>query len=134
MRRRYRETLDDASLDMTPMLDIVFILLIFFIVTTSFVKETGIEINPPIAATAERQERASILVAIDADNAIWIDKRPIALMAVRANIERLKAQYPEGHVVIQADEASSTGMFVKVMDQIRTAGIENIAIAAQRET
>lgn len=130
MRRKYTPESDDSSIDMTPMLDIVFIMLIFFLVTSSFVKESGISVTPPAAETTEKQERGNLLVAIDANGLIWIDKRNVDLDALRANIERLRAEYPEGTVVIQADKASSTGMFVSVMDQIRLAGVLNIAIAA----
>ena len=87
IRRRNKER-DDSTIDITPMLDIVFIMLIFFIVTTSFVKETGVDINRPNAETAERDEKGNILVAITQNNEIWIDKRRIDLKAVRANIER----------------------------------------------
>lgn len=131
MRKRYSDEPDDSSIDMTPMLDIVFIMLIFFVVTTSFVKETGIDIQRPSAQTAERQERGNILVAIDEVGAIWIDRRRIELGAVRANVERLRAEYPGGSVVVQADANSRSGLMVAVMDQIRLAGVENIAIAAQ---
>ena len=113
------------------MLDIVFIMLIFFIVTTSFVKESGISVNRPSASTAERQERGNILVAINQDNQIWIAKRQVDPRAVRANIERLHAENPEGAVVIQADKASKSGLLVEVMDQIRLAGVTNISIAAK---
>ena len=130
MKRKYTPETDDSTIDMTPMLDIVFIMLIFFLVTTSFVKESGISVNPPGAETASKLERGNLLVAINENGSIWIDRRPVDIGAVRANIERLRAEYPEGTVVIQADENSSTGMFVKVMDQIRLAGVENIAIAA----
>ncbi|MEK9766457.1 MAG: biopolymer transporter ExbD [Thalassolituus sp.] len=115
---------------MTPMLDIVFIMLIFFIVTTSFVKESGVTVNRPTASTAESKEGSSILVAIRANGEIWIDKRAIDMRAVRANVERLKVESPEGAVVIQADEYAPTGLLVKVMDQIRLAGIDNISVAA----
>lgn len=130
MRKPYHQDTDESSIDMTPMLDIVFIMLIFFLVTTSFVKESGITVNPPGAETAVKQERGNLLVAIDDKGAIWIDRRRVDLTAVRANIERLRAEYPEGTVVIQADENSQTGLFVKVMDQIKLAGVDNIAIAA----
>lgn len=133
MRRKYTTDNEESSIDMTPMLDIVFIMLIFFLVTTSFVKESGILVNPPGAHTATKQERGNLLVAINENGSIWIDKRNVDLGAVRANIERLRAEYPEGTVVIQADENASTGMFVKVMDQIRLAGVENIAIAASEK-
>lgn len=132
MRRHYAQQADESAIDMTPMLDIVFILLIFFIVSTSFIKETGIDVSRPNAVTATRQELATLLVAIDARNQVWIDNRQIDLGAVQANVERLSAQNPEGQVVIQADENASTGRFVAVMDCIRAAGIDNIAIAASR--
>jgi biopolymer transport protein ExbD len=113
------------------MLDIVFIMLIFFVVTTSFFKESGIDVNRPSASTAERKETGSILVAISMDNNVWIDKRRVDPDAIRPNIERLHAENPEGAVVIQADKASTSGLLVKVMDQIRLAGVTNISIAAQ---
>ena len=113
------------------MLDVVFIMLIFFIVTASFVKESGIDVDRPSAATAERKQRASILIAISGNNEVWIDKRRIDVRAVRANVERLLAENPQGAVVIQADEKSENGLFVKVMDQARLAGAERIAIAAR---
>ena len=132
MRRQYAQQADESAIDMTPMLDIVFILLIFFIVSTSFIKETGIDVSRPHAVTATRQELATILVAIDDRNQVWIDNRQIDLGALQANVERLTVQNPEGQVVIQADENASTGRFVAVMDRIRAAGIDNIAIAASR--
>lgn len=121
---------DDGAIDMTPMLDIVFIMLIFFIVTSTFVKESGIDVTRPQAQTAVRQELASILVAIDQNGHIWINQRRIDIRAVRANIERLHAENPQGTVVIQADKASQTGVLVAVMDQAKQAGVENVAIAA----
>ncbi len=134
MRRKNRIKNEENSLDLTPMMDIVFIMLIFFIVTTSFVKETGVDINRPNAETAERDERGNILVAITATNEIWIDKRRVDLKAVRANIERLKIEYPEGSVIIQADKESRSGLLVEAMDQIRLAGVQNISIAAKNDS
>lgn len=125
---------EEKEIDLTPMLDVVFIMLIFFIVTTSFVKETGVDINRPNAETAERDERGNILVAITATNEIWIDKRRVDLKAVRANIERLKIEYPEGSVIIQADKESRSGLLVEAMDQIRLAGVQNISIAAKNDS
>ena len=119
MRRKNRVKSEENSLDLTPMMDIVFIMLIFFIVTTSFVKETGVDINRPNAETAERDERGNILVAITATNEIWIDKRRVDLKAVTANIERLKIEYPEGSVIIQADKETRSGLLVEALDQIR---------------
>ena len=134
MRRRSRNKfVEEGNLDLTPMMDIVFIMLIFFIVTTSFVKETGVDINRPNAETAERDEKGNILVALTENNEIWIDKRRVDLKAVRANIERLKIEYPGGSVIIQADKVSKSGLLVEVIDQIRLAGIQNISIAAKND-
>jgi biopolymer transport protein ExbD len=133
LRRKNRKKVEDSALDLTPMLVIVFIMLIFFIVTTSFVKETGVDINRPNAETAERDEKGNILVAITQNNEIWIDKRRVDLKAVRANIERLKIEYPEGSVIIQADKESRSGLLVEAMDQIRLAGVQNISIAAKND-
>ena len=122
---------DDAEIDMTPMLDIVFIMLIFFIVTTSFVKEAGITVHRPSAETSEQKETATIFVAITAESDIWIDKREVDIRTVRAVIEKLHIQSPEGAVIIQADKGTPTGTLVKVMDQIRMAGVSDIAVAAE---
>ncbi|MBA55362.1 MAG: biopolymer transporter ExbD [Pseudomonadales bacterium] len=121
---------EDSNIDLTPMLDVVFIMLIFFIVTASFVKESGIDVNRPDAETAQKKERANILVAIDERNQIWIDKRQIDPRAVRANIERLHAENPQGSVVIQADKNSKNERLVQVMDAARQAGVYNVSIAA----
>ena len=123
---------DESEINITPMLDVVFIMLIFFIVTATLVKEAGIDVNRPDAATAVKQEKANILIAIDAAGAIWIDRRQIDPRAVRANIERLHAENPQGTVVIQADEDARTGILVQVMDAARLAGVYDVAIAAPR--
>ena len=133
MKRKYSQSDEDSELDMTPMMDIVFIMLIFFIVTTSFSKESGIEINRPSAQTAERQQQGNILVAISASNKIWIDKREIDVRAVRANLERLHAENPEGAIIVQADKDSKNGILIQVIDQIRLAGINNVSLAAVPE-
>lgn len=130
MRRRKHGATEEAEIDMTPMLDIVFIMLIFFIVTTSFVKEAGIDVSRPNANTAEKQERGNIMIAIRPNGDIWMDKRKVELRAVRANTERLHAENPEGSVVIIADKESQTGVLVQVMDQVRLAGVYNVSIAA----
>ena len=131
MRRRRARGDDDSEVNMTPMLDVVFIMLIFFIVTASFVKESGIDVNRPDAATAERKERGNILVAISPTGQIWIDKRQVDIRAVRANIERLHAENPQGAVVIQADSESKNGLLVQVMDAARLAGVTSVSIAAE---
>lgn len=130
--RRHIPSEDEAELDMTPMLDIVFIMLIFFIVTTSFVKESGVTVNSPQAETASAQESANIFIAITASGEVWVDRRPVDPRSVRAIVARLHADNPEGSVIIQADEASSTRMLVEVMDQVRLAGVQGIAIAADK--
>lgn len=128
--RRLPKTEEDNNVELTPMLDVVFILLIFFIVTTSFVKETGIDVNRPSAATAEKKPKGNILIAINANGDIWINNREIDVRAVRANIQQMKARYPQSSVIIQSDEESKTGKLVKVMDQVRLAGVQNISLAA----
>lgn len=121
----------EATVDITPMLDVVFIMLIFFIVTATFVKQAGIEVNQPQASTAVVQEKANILIAIDANNRIWIDRREVDFRALRPNIERLHAENPKGSIVIQADRDSTNEVLVQVMDAARRAGVYEIAIAAQ---
>ncbi|ULF82409.1 ExbD/TolR family protein [Vibrio alginolyticus] len=131
MKRRYSsDSSDETAIDMTPMLDIVFIMLIFFIVTTSFVKEAGLEVNRPTASSAQTVKKGNIMVAVGAAGDVWVDKRRIEVDAVRANIERLRAESPDGAVVIQADTEANAGVVVKVMDQIKMAGVESVSIAA----
>ena len=122
---------EESEINLTPMLDVVFIMLIFFIVTASFIKEAGIDVNRPDAQTREVQENANILVAISETNEIWIDRRRIDPRAVRAVLERLHAENPEGAVVIQADKKAYTETVVLVMDSARQAKIFNVSIAAQ---
>lgn len=120
----------DNNINLTPMLDVVFILLIFFIVTATFVREMGIDINKPEAKTLDPTQDAMILIAITDTNEIWIDRRMIDPRGVRANIERLRAEHPDGMVVIQADEKSHNKILVQVMDAARRAGVYNITMAA----
>ena len=122
---------EEAEINLTPMLDVVFIMLIFFIVTASFVKESGLDVNRPDAPTAVKKENANILVAIGASNEIWINRRRIDPRAVRANIERMHAENPEGAVIIQADKKAFTETLVLVMDSARQAGVFNVSIAAE---
>jgi biopolymer transport protein ExbD len=130
VRRRKRTSEDDTEINLTPMLDVTFIMLIFFIVTSSFVKEAGIDVSKPAAVTAEVKERGNILIAITEQGEIWIDKRPVDPRAVRANIERLHAENPQGSVVIQADKNSRNELLVIVMDAAREAGVFDVSIAA----
>lgn len=128
-RFSYKQHKEETEINLTPMLDVVFIMLIFFIVTTSFVKESGIEVNRPSAQTSSQKSKANIIIAIKNDSEIWIDKRMVDIRAVRANIERLKASNSQNSIVIQSDKEAKTGTLVKVMDQVRLAGITNISIS-----
>jgi len=135
MRKPFSRVLsseEEADIDITPMLDVVFIMLIFFIVTSTFVKESGIDVNRPQAATAVKKAKANILIAIDAHDNIWIDRRQIDVRSVRPNIERLHAENPQGSVVIQADKDSRTNTLIQVMDASRQAGVYNVSIAAEQ--
>ncbi|MDE0950231.1 MAG: biopolymer transporter ExbD [Halioglobus sp.] len=132
MRRNHRAVAEDeAEIDLTPMLDVVFIMLIFFIVTAVFIKEAGVEVNRPEASTTDPKENVNILIAISATNEIWMDKRRIDVRAVRANIERLHAENPKGAVVIQADLESNTETVVAVLDASREAGVYDVSLATE---
>jgi biopolymer transport protein ExbD len=130
-RKRIRED-DEAVIDMTPMLDIVFIMLIFFIVTTSFVKEAGIEVNKPKAANQSKQKSANIFVAVRENGEVWLDKRPVDIELIAAKIAQLMAEQTTDVVIIQADKDAKHGIVVKVMDAIKDAGIDRISIAAAK--
>lgn len=117
------------EINLTPMLDVVFIMLIFFIVTATFIKEAGIQVDRPDAVTAEPQEDASILIAISAGNEIWIDKQERDPRDVRVVIERLHSENPKGSIVIQADEESSNEMLIVVLEAAKAVGVKNVAIA-----
>ncbi len=130
-KRRYETREDEAEINMTPMLDIVFIMLIFFVVTTSFIKESGVDVSRPLAATAERKEHSNIMIGITENNEVWIDLRRVDARAVRANVERLHAENPGGGVVIQSDRHADAGLLVQVIDQSRAAGVDDVSIAAE---
>ena len=123
MKRLRRSHQDDAKIDITPMLDVVFIMLIFFIVTANFVKQSGADVIKPEAVTAERKDNTAVLIAINSKDEIWIDQRKIDARAVKVNIARLRSENPEGGVVLQADENSTTEVVMKVVDGLREAGI-----------
>ena len=133
MRRRYAIDQDDDSIDMTPMLDIIFIILIFFIVTTSFIKESGVEVQKPVAQSTKQKSGDVVLIALEADNDIWINKRRVDVRSIRANMERFKMEMPNVSVVIVSDKNSKTGYLVRIMDQVKLAGIKDISIAANNE-
>ena len=124
---------EESEINLSPMLDVVYIMLIFFIVTASFIKEAGIDVNRPDAPVTEsKPEDANILVMINANDEIWIERRLIDPRAVRANIERMHAENPDGSVVIQANNKSTNKILVEVMDSARSAGVYNISIADSR--
>lgn len=129
MGRKNRVEEQDAEIDMTPMLDIVFIMLIFFIVTTVFVKEAGIEVNKPEAGLSVMPKNANIFIAVTEDGEVWMDKRVIDVDMVRATLERLMAEQPSDVIIVQADKGAEHGVVVEVMDQIKAAGIDRISIA-----
>ncbi|MCL7462839.1 biopolymer transporter ExbD [Pseudomonas sp. NW5] len=132
--RRHHQTDEDTGIDLTPMLDVVFIMLIFFIVTSSFIKESGIEVARPQAGTATAQDKGNILIAVTADGQVWLDKQPVDVRSVRAHVERLRLDQPEGSVVVQADREARTGLVVQVMDQARLAGARDVALATSAES
>ena len=124
---------ESEEINLTPMLDVVFIMLIFFIVTATFIKEAGIQVNRPDTFTADSQEDAAILIAISGGDEIWIDKQQRDPRDVRAVIERLHAENPKGSIVIQADEESTNEMLVVVLEAAKGAGVTNVAIASDND-
>ena len=132
MARRYAARDEDTEINITPMLDIVFIMLIFFIVSTSFIKETGIDPQRPDAQTATKQSRGNILIAISGSGQIWMHKRQVALVDVRGMVEAARKEIPESSAIIVADVKAQSGLLMDLMDQIRLAGVSHISIAAQK--
>jgi biopolymer transport protein ExbD len=133
MARRH-STQEEAQIDLTPMLDVTFIMLIFFIVTTSFVKDAGLDVDRPEAATTAPKVRASIMIAVSETGQIWMQKRQVDLDSVRPLVEAARAENPEGSAVVVADRGAPAGVVIQVMDQARLAGVTEIAIAAQHQT
>ncbi|MGK7294714.1 MAG: ExbD/TolR family protein [Candidatus Wenzhouxiangella sp. M2_3B_020] len=125
---------EESDVNVTPLLDIVFIMLIFFIVTATFIKEPGVEVDRPEAQTAEDQRLVSILVAIDADNSIWINREEVPLEAVRTTLERLRRENPRGSAVIQADGQAHSEYLVRVLEQIRAAGVEDVVAVSTKKS
>ena len=121
MKRR-RHSDDEAEINITPMLDIVFIMLIFFIVTSTFIKEPGVEIQRPDAETTEKVPTVAVLIAITSDNRIFIDKDEVDIRAVKFTVEGMLAENPNGAIVIQGDKDSDAGILLEVMEAVREAG------------
>lgn len=129
MNRRHAAK-DEPEINITPMLDIVFIMLIFFIVTTTFVRETGVEVDRPDAITTEPRPQGNVLIAIRDNDEIWMNGRAIELSDVRTLVQRARAENPEGSVILISDKGARTGMLVDIMDQVQAAGVTRMAISA----
>jgi biopolymer transport protein ExbD len=132
MREAVEELLaeEEAEINLTPMLDVVFIMLIFFIVTAVFVKEPGIQVDRPTAETAFAPDGAAIFIAVSAQNEFWIDQRSVDLAGLKPVIERLHSENPEGGVVIQADNESMNEYVLAAMDAAKESGIADVTLAA----
>ncbi len=131
MRGKRRREQAQSEVIMTPMLDVVFIMLIFFIVTASFVKEAGVDVNRQAAMTAVAKDKGNILIAITENGQIWIDRHQVEPRSLRAIIERLHGENPQGSIVIQADKRSQNHLLIAVMDAAKAARVNQIAIAAE---
>ena len=127
-------TNDDVNINdsLTPMLDVVFIMLIFFIVTATFIKQAGIEVLRPDAMTAEQKPTVAILIAVGPTGEIWIDKKRVDPTSVRAHIERLHSENPKGGLVVQADRKSTNEKLMAVLNAARAAGMREVAISTEK--
>jgi len=135
MRRKMRRRGpgdEDADINLTPMLDVVFIMLIFFIVTATFIKQAGITVSRPDALTAEQKPTVAMLIAISPNGEIWIDKKRVDPATVRAHIEKLHAENPKGGLVIQADKQSTNEKLMAVLNAARAAGLREVAISTEK--
>jgi biopolymer transport protein ExbD len=127
---RHQEDTEDHGIDLAPMLDFVLNLLIFFIITTSFIKESGAIVTRPDAYTAEVKERGNLHVGVRENGDIWLDRKQIPLRSLRSAMERLHIERPDDTVVIIADKVAPAGVVAQVMDEVKKAGIKDIAISA----
>ena len=134
VRQTIRGGSEKVDINMGPLVDMVFLLLIFFVVTTSFVKESGIEVQRAIASTAEIQEKGNVMVGISRDGEVYFDGKKVDVRSLRGLVERALAEDPEAGIVVVADQASESGMMIQVMDQCRMAGAKNVSVAAKRES
>ena len=128
---RYRRS-KSVEINMAPLIDMVFILLIFFLVTTSFVRESGVDVQRPKAQSAVTKEKVNLIIGVTKDGIIYIENHPIDIRSVRAHMERFLAETPEGSVIIVADKQSRTGTVIRVLDECKLAGVKNISVAARR--
>ncbi|MCD8491376.1 MAG: biopolymer transporter ExbD [Geovibrio sp.] len=126
-----RSSGNSSSIDMTPMIDLIFLLLIFFIVTTSFVKETGIEVEKPVAATAQKKEDSSVLIAVTGDGRIFMDNQEVDIRSVRGRVSVMLSDNPKAAAVVIADKNARVETVVEIMDQCRLAGVNHVSLAAK---
>jgi len=130
MRRSYTESdYQPVHINVIPLIDVMFFLVLFFVATSSFIRETGVDVNRPTARSAVAQDKANIIVSVTKNGEIWIDRRKVDIRALRANVERMYAENPGSSVIIAADEEAQTGRLVAALDEARLAGVQNVAIA-----
>ncbi len=130
---RHRKT-RAVDINMAPLIDMVFILLIFFLVTTSFVRESGVDVQRPRAKSAVTKEKVNLIIGITKDGMIYMENHPVDIRSIRARMERFLAETPDGSVIIVADKDSKTGTVIQVLDECRLAGVKNISVAAKKES
>ena len=133
IERLWRRTRREPQIGIAPLIDMVFILLIFFLVTTSFVRETGVTVNKPVAVTAQMLEKQSILVAVTQTGAIHINQRQVDLTGLRAAVRKALRRRPDRPVVIIADRNASTGRVVDVIDSCKLAGVKKVSLASAKK-
>ena len=131
-RQSLKSAQQGDDINIAPLIDLIFLLLIFFMVTTSFVKETGIDVDRPSAATAQVQKKGNILIGVSAEGGIFMDKRAVDVRMVRTRVENALADNPLGSAIIVADRHAQAGILVEIMDQCRMAGVRNVSIAAKQ--
>jgi biopolymer transport protein ExbD len=122
-----------VELNMSPMVDMTFLLLIFFLVTTTFVKESGVEVNRPVASTTVKQGETNMIIGVTKEGMVYIEGQVIDIRSVRSRMERFKHENPEGKVVITADKESLFGVAIEALDQVRLANIKDVVVAATKE-
>ena len=127
---RHQRPDEEIAIDLAPMLDFVLNLLIFFIITTSFVKEAGISVDRAEAMTAEHRESGNVLIAIRANGEIWMDRRQVDLREVRPIVERMHVERPDDTVVVIGDKQAPAGILAQVMDEVKEGGIEEVTVGA----
>ena len=130
-RQRFNRD-EESDINLAPMLDVVFIMLIFFIVTATFIKQAGIDVLRPMADSAEEKPTVSVLVAVSETGDIWIDNKRVDPGAVRANIERIHAENPKGGLVVQADRGAQMKQVLAVLSAARAANITQVALSTER--